>query len=367
MASSTLLSISEHAAWLSILQEIGQYDFYHLPGYHAMAESRRDGTAHLYVYRDAQHLIALPFLLRRIDSVPGLVCVGKLFDATSVYGYAGPIASSLAIPADVVSDFQVQLGITLKDIGVISAFSRLHPLLDQCSLLRGMGEQLPIGMTVSIDLTLPPDEQRAAYRKGHRYDINKLLRLGLECKLDYDCDYLADFVLIYHETMARVSATEGYFFDESYFRQLLMASEINAKLFVCLKDSVLVAGGIFTLCKGIVQYHLSGTRSAYLSHAPTKLLIDAVRQWANQEEASVLHLGGGVGSQEDNLFQFKAGFSKRRHEFAVWRWIVQPDLYARVTDAKAWWNVQNGVQSTEPAYFPAYRSPVVPHTFTSDI
>ena len=59
-----------------------------------------------------------------------------------------------------------------------------------------------------------------------------------------------------------------------------------------------------------------------------KLLFDAVRLWANEHDARVLHLGGGVGNRGDSLFHFKAGFSKIRHQFSVWRWVLSPHINA---------------------------------------
>ena len=61
-----------------------------------------------------------------------------------------------------------------------------------------------------------------------------------------------------------------------------------------------------------MQYHLSGMSEAFARERPTKLMLDHVRQWARARGNRWLHLGGGVGSAQDNLFKFKAGFSKLR-------------------------------------------------------
>jgi sugar O-acyltransferase (sialic acid O-acetyltransferase NeuD family) len=90
------------------------------------------------------------------------------------------------------------------------------------------------------------------------------------------------------------------------------------------------------------------------------LLFDTVRLWANEQGARVVHLGGGVGSKEDSLFHFKAGFSDRRHVFPTWQWVVEPDAYRELCDRHALRNVGHGVQWTSTDYFPQYRCSTTP-------
>ena len=74
-------------------------------------------------------------------------------------------------------------------------------------------------------------------------------------------------------------------------------------------------------------------------------MLDTVRLWATERGARVLHLGGGVGSKADSLFQFKAGFSDRRHLFHIWRWIVQPDIYERLCRQRDAWGQARRVRT----------------------
>lgn len=241
----------------------------------------------------------------------------------------------------------------------MAVFSRLHPLIPQCELLSGLGEYVPRGQTVSIDLTLPVDVQRARYRKGHKRDIKKLRRLGATCVHDPNGVYLNEFMDIYYETMRRVQAAQAYFWDRTYFERLVAELEANIHFFVCLLENKVMCAGLYSLCNGIVQSHLGGVRNEFLRLAPIKLETDAARLWANEHGAHVLHLGGGVGAQEDSLFYFKAGFSDQRHEFAIWRWVLLPDIYDQLCQEKAQWNKRNGLKPVSSEYFPAYRGPPV--------
>ena len=59
-----ILRTGDSDEWMAILKEAWQYDFHHLPQYHRVAERHGEGIAHLFVYREGVHMIALPLLLR---------------------------------------------------------------------------------------------------------------------------------------------------------------------------------------------------------------------------------------------------------------------------------------------------------------
>ena len=77
------------------------------------------------------------------------------------------------------------------------------------------------------------------------------------------------------ETMRRVKAEQSYFFDPTYFSDLAKSLGRALKLFVVrMPDGEVISGGLFTLCEGIVQYHLGGTRDTALKLSPMVLLLD---------------------------------------------------------------------------------------------
>lgn len=360
MARLHVLKPEQQAQWMNVLTQSFQYDVYHLPGYHALAEERGEGQAHLFLYTEGSYFVAIPLLLRPIEAVPGLARIGKgWWDATSVYGYAGPIAShsDSDLPASVLRDFQTALCETLKEWRIVSVFSRLHPLILQCGLLADLGDCIPMGQTVFIDLSLPADKQRQEYRSNHKRDINRARREGITCVHDDDWKYLDTFIELYHETMGRTDATSYYFFDRAYFTHLRNALGNRLNLFVALKEGAVLSGALFTVCNSIIQYHLGGTYSRYLNLAPSKLIFDTVRVWGKELGADIFHLGGGVGSRQDGLFRFKAGFSSLRGQFSVWRMIVNQDVYTQLSEQKRMWSRAEGLEAVDNDYFPTYRRP----------
>lgn len=341
-----VISLNNKAAWRRALSAAGRHDFYHTPDY-TQNVLKDDEVGYLLCSGRAEPRLLLPLILRPVD-LEGMGRSG-LHDVTSVYGYAGPVSGSQPPSPCDHARFHADLLNFFTEKKVVTVFSRLHPVLDNHRLLRGLGEIHHVGRTVSVDLSLPPDLQRALYRDNHKTGINKLKRVGVECKeIAYD-DFIDEFIEIYHDTMHRVGAEPNYFFNRRYFDCLFKTADYEARLFGCFLQGKMICAGVFTVSRGIVQYHLGGTRWEFMKMAPTKLLFDTVRLWATACGAQVFHLGGGLGGREDSLFHFKAGFSKRFHVFRVWKWVVDRPSYTSLCDAR-------GVASDGRGFFPAYRN-----------
>ena len=83
-----------------------------------------------------------------------------------------------------------------------------------------------------------------------------------------------------------------------------------------------------------------------------ELVLDFARNWAKDRGNDVLHLGGGVGSRNDSLFEFKAGFSKTRHDFVTWHLVFMPDVYDDLEKKRD--SILGPAEDV--GYFPAYRA-----------
>jgi hypothetical protein len=354
-----ILQTDDEAGWLGVLQRCRPHDFYALPQYHALAEDHGEGRAHLFVHEEGDHVLALPLLLRSLATVPACGEAGRGWhDATSVYGYAGPLGSGPALPADVVQHFQNELLSRLRSLQVVSVFSRLHPLLPREAALSALGQCRLLQETVSLDLTLAPELQRAGYRRNHLDGIRKLHKLGVTCTPDDGLRHLDDFIDLYYETMRRTRARGSYFFPRRYFVEFIERLRPHAHLFMCHFQDRPICGALVVAYDGIAQYHLGGTRDEAVKLAPMKLLVDTVRAWGCERGLQVLHLGGGTTTRpDDSLLHFKKGFSDRRHRFSVWRWIVWPEVYERLCQDAAAWNERRGLATLPGDYFPEYRRP----------
>ena len=117
-------------------------------------------------------------------------------------------------------------------------------------------------------------------------------------------------------------------------------------------EGVAIAAGLFSEVCGIVQFHLSGTLPERRDDSPSRVMLDFVRLWAKERGNRTFHLGGGLGAQEDSLWEFKRGFSEGRAVFRSWRLWGDPDARADVMER---WRLSTGLSAPSPGFFPPYR------------
>jgi lipid II:glycine glycyltransferase (peptidoglycan interpeptide bridge formation enzyme) len=280
-----------------------------------------------------------------------------LLDAASPYGYPGPILSQMADDERqaFLREALPTLVDGLSDAGIVSVFVRMHPFVGlRSEEVAGFGSTIYHGDTVIIDLTQPEEALWSQTRKGHRYEINRSRKRKQRAFLDKNWEHLPQFIEIYAETMRRVEAKESYLYSRNYFLTLRKALGEHLHLWVVDIDGDAAAASLFTEYKGIVQYHLSGTRTDYLGAQPNKLLLHEVRSWAKERGNRVMHLGGGVGGGQDSLFAFKSGFSKVTCSFYSWRLITNPESYIDLTRRRG---IKSGSESPTD-FFPEYRRPI---------
>ncbi|WP_181233596.1 GNAT family N-acetyltransferase [Enhygromyxa salina] len=339
----------EHLArWRALLQRT-RHDFHQLPEYVAIEADRLGGRGVALLVEDPrapERAALLPLILRSLPS-------GEGCDATSPYGYPGPLFTSADPRFETAAVGCFVAAMAKRDVA--SAFVRLHPLLripDQA--LARFGSLVDHGPTVWIDLETDEATQWANYRGTHRNLVRRATRDGLRVRFDDAFARLDEFYPIYAETMARLGATTCDM-DHSYLQRLAAVLLGRGYLALVEHGDQVIAGGVFSSCSGIVQYHLSGTATAWQRASPSRLMLDEVRRRQAARGDWRMHLGGGVGAQEDPLFRFKRGFSSERGRFCSWRVTPNPALHDRLV---ADWQAGGGSREAAGEFFPLYRAPI---------
>ena len=340
----------ENAAWPGVL-EMASHDFYHLPEYASLSAGTQE-TALACIVTWREHKMLSPFLRRRTPET--LFPDGGGYDVASPYGYSGPVWTAGA-PAAFKRDSLQAMREVLRQQGVVTGLFRLHPFLNMIQDFEQIGDVVSHGPTVYVDLTLSEDSLTGQLRGSHRREINALTRKGFSVFIDETWDYLDQFVDCYRQTMTRVGASDYYFFSDAYFRELRKAMAGRLHLCIVTAGGVVACGGIVSLFGGLAQNHLSATADAFLRVHPSKLMIRFLESWLKAQGASRFHLGGGLGSQEDSLYRFKAGFSPLTKTFHTWRLICDADRYAALM--RAWTVLNAGRQPRDANFFPGYRLP----------
>ena len=339
---------TEDPRWQEVLHR-APHDFYHLPGYVDLC-AREEGAIPAAFYAEDQGSIFLaPLLIRTMP--PTLGAPEDWYDCVSPYGYSSPLVGP---EQEALPHFLGAFCEAARQRGIVTAFFRLHPLLPLAHAILSMfGRVTNHGQTVYVDVTKPREEIWRQTREDHRSDIRKLGRLGFSAVMD-DWSLFDSFITLYHDTMRRVGARHDYLFSREYFDRFKLILGDHVHLCCVLSpDGQVACGGTYVDCNGIVQGHLAGTATAFLSLAPSKLMQDCVRSWAKVSGHRVFHLGGGVGGARDSLFEFKAGFSKERAEFYTYRMVLDEWKQQSLIDLA---HRQNGRQDISSEFFPLYRS-----------
>jgi lipid II:glycine glycyltransferase (peptidoglycan interpeptide bridge formation enzyme) len=328
--------VTSKEEWNDVINKIGNYDFYHTYDYHFISITKPEQSI-LLVFQKDTNVIALPLVLRPIENT-------SYFDFTSVYGYAGPLTNIKGDNYD-FSTYQKELNTYFLEKNIVSVFSRLHPYIEQNTILNTLGNIIELGKVIYIDVALPIEESRRVYGKSNKNQINKLRRQCSIHKAKTKEDIL-QFVDIYYENMRRLDAKDYYFFDKDYFINFMNITDFDTEILL-VKDNesgIFIAGSMFVKTNNIVQFHLSGTRTDFLRMKPSKLFLDEMRIEATEEGYAYFNLGGGLGSKEDSLFAFKSSFSKDFKIFKIWKYIVNQEIYNELaTDCE------------NCNYFPKYR------------
>ena len=352
------IPVHQAADWSDVLGECEQWDVYHLPEYHRLSEAHGEGEATLFVYREGAAMAAWPLLIRPIAMVEGLQEAGNGYsDATSVYGYPGPVWNPAArtVP-EFFLRFRQAIEAALRERDVVCMFSRMHPII---GVAPWQGTDAPLeykGQTISIDLSVELNEQASHYRMNHRAGIHRAHELGYSAHLDERGEHFEEFICLYHRTMERAKASPQYFFGREYFRMLIDVLGAKVHLFVAGKGTEVASAALFLCNGGVIHYHLGGSTEEGLHHSLSKMVIDEARKWGTGIGAHWLHLGGGRGVQKDSLFHFKAGFSHVRHDFFIWKSILLPEVYDRLTASHAAYLAGHGQHAGDASFFPLYRS-----------
>lgn len=342
-----LIPLEDSDRWDAALETVGQYDIYHRHEFHCLSKTANE-EAVLFWQRIGELCLVVPLILRPLDTLPWYS--GGEKDATSAYGYPGPLASRPTLSEAESSVFGDGLLKALGEQNIVSAFIRHHPLLTPPTMLNDATTE--IGPSVWIDLSRPIGEQMADCRKKHRYEVRRAAKDGVTVEHDKSFDELEVFVQMYEERMRALDASQAYFFPNSYYTALTELADDACQLWHARLNGVVIGSALFFINDGVLQYHLSASRAGYERVAPARSIIEAVRAWATEQENKWLNLGGGVGGQEDSLYRFKAGFSSQRATFRVSRLIVDSERYAALCGTR------DEAQETprDEGFFPAYRA-----------
>jgi hypothetical protein len=353
----TLDSPTDVELWNNVVSGSAEHDTYHTAEYHLAAEDNGEGKALLLVVTGNSGFVALPLLVRPLDRLPGSPgCQNH--DATSVYGYGGPVTSAASGSRQEKVDAELSSGLLdlMRQLNLVAVFTRLHPLVDTAWVLEPIGKIKRIGPTVLIDLTQTAEDQTRGMRQNYRRVVRKMQKQGVSVFEDADWSQLNEFEKGYAETMTRVAAESGYFFSDKYFSNLRDRLGKKVRLFHATLEGKIIGSALFFVHNGIIQYHLGATRDGYHRYSPTAIIFDFLRWWGKDNGYRYFHLGGGVEGNEDSVFHFKCGLSKDRREYLSASIVVDQPKYAALCEDRRRLLGDQPDPAAGSRFFPEYRA-----------
>lgn len=347
----TTYTLENSEEWDNIIQSFKFYDVYYLSGYVKAFRLNGDGEPILLYYEDMEMRAINVIIKRDLADYPpfvGKIEKNTLFDTTTPYGYGGWL-----VEGENYSALQAEYEDFCRKEHIICEFVRFHPLLENWRGLDELYTEIQLGETVFMDTSSEETIWNNLTSKN-RNMIRKARKNGLKVYWGRDPELITSFMEMYNVTMDKDNAEEYYYFGRDFYESILEDLKQNAMWFYVKKDKNVVAAAIFLFCNGKMHYHLSASKKEYQQMAPTNLLLYEAAVWAASQGHSKLHLGGGLGSEHDNLYKFKKAFNRKEDtKFYIGKRIFDFSKYEECVQLRINVDVEYDLKTN---YFPSYRA-----------
>ena len=251
----------------------------------------------------------------------GNVLDTNLKDILTPYGYGGPIIiGTEAFKEKAINSYMAWC----KKNNVLVEFIRFHPLANTADAY--YGNLMLNRETIYIDLENSGD-LIGSFSTRVRTAVKKAYKNNLKVIFSKEPFYLEAFINLYKDLMLNKQAGSDYFFDVSYYKELLNSNQ-TFLLSVIDTDGEIVASSIFFMTNSIAEYHLSASTIKGRNLCATNIMIYEFAEFAKKNKVKSLYLGGGTdNSPENSLLFFKKGFSVLSKNFYIGSYIHEPDKY----------------------------------------
>jgi len=338
-------SIEDNAKWDDIVRGFSNYDVYYLSGYVKAFQIHGDGDPQL-LYYEAEGLKAIYVYMKRKTGIEGY------YDSVTPYGYGGVLFDGDTSKHNLQIFWKAYVEKMMEE-GIVDNFVRYHPVLANAVPMKQISTVIDLGKTIAFDLASPEVIWENIISKN-RNMIRKAEKNGITIEHGKGMDLLDQFTAIYNATMDKDHAEEYYYFKRLFYESIHNDLNDNYEMFYAMYEGRPIAMSIMIFANGRLNYHLSGSDIEYRNLAPSNLLLYKAALWGCEKGCKTFHLGGGVGSGEDNLYKFKAAFNKNSdYQFSIGKEIFDQEKYDELVALRA---KKDPDFNPESKYFPLYRS-----------
>ena len=298
------------------------------------------------LYYEGNGLRAIYAYMRRPTAIEGE------YDSVTPYGYGGVLFEGDTSEESKTSFWREYLA-AMEQEHIVDNFVRYHPVLKNAEPMKSVSNVIDLGKTIAFDLTSHEVIWENIISKN-RNMIRKAEKNGIEIHHGKDLALFEDFRRIYNATMEKDNAEEYYFFGEKFYESIHNDLRDNYEMFYAVYEGQIIAMSIILFANKQMHYHLSGSMMEYRNLAPSNLLLYKAAVWGCEQGFKTFHLGGGVGSGEDNLYKFKAAFNKiSDYQFSIGKEIFDQEKYDELVALRA---KEDPEFNQDSKFFPLYRS-----------
>jgi len=334
----------DDAEWDDIVRSFVNYDIYYHRGYVRAFQIHGDGLPELMYYQTSDLRAMYVYMKRELNN--------GWFDIITPYGYGGILFEG-KICDDRLRKFNDEFIAFMRSSKVVDNFIRFHPVLGNADVNRSICDVTDLGRTINIDLA-SEETIWNNFTSNTRNKIRKAEKNGVEIKHGKGLELLDTFIGIYNQTMDHDNANVYYYFDRKFYESIDRDLREHYEIFYAVYEEKIIGMSIMLFANNYMHYHLSGSLSEYRKLAPTNLLLYQAALWGVSQGFRSLHLGGGIGSNDDALYDFKKGFNRSCNlQFSIGKQIFDHEKYKDLVDIRI---------SLEPnfdkssSFFPLYRS-----------
>lgn len=350
----SIIKFDEKEKWNNFVKSFENYDVYYLHDYVKAFKIHGDGEPMLFYYQD-ENIKAINVVMKRDISLDrrftGNIPPNTLYDLATPYGYGGFLIEG-KITEQSLKALENQYTTLCKKERIISEFVRFHPVLNNGEELKGFYDISTLGKTITMNLFSEYQIWNDLTSKN-RNVIRKARKSGVEIFWGRKIELFDKFIDLYNSTMDRDSAEEYYYFEKEFYNSVLYDMKYNTMMFYAVFQQQIIAMSIVMFGNQQMHYHLSASNREYQQFAPTNLLLYEVACWGLENGYKTFHLGGGLGSKEDNLFNFKKAFNKNSNsKFSIGRKIFDLEVYDKLVSIRK----NNKNFNSHNTFFPLYRA-----------
>lgn len=318
---------------------------YYLSGYVKAFHIHGDGDPYLLYYED-NGLRAIYVYMRRKTALEGV------FDSVTPYGYGGVLFEGDTSEGNLQSFWATYLE-KMAEEHIVDNFVRYHPVLKNAVPMKAVSNVIDLGKTIAFDLESPEVIWDNIISKN-RNMIRKAEKNGITIEHGKGMDLQDQFTEIYNATMDKDHAEEYYYFKRPFYESIDRDLQDNYEMFYAVYEGQPIAMSIMIFANGRLNYHLSGSNVEYRNLAPSNLLLYKAALWGCEQGFKSFHLGGGVGSGEDNLYKFKAAFNRNSdYQFSIGKEIYNQELYDELVRIR---KESDSKFDETSRFFPLYRA-----------